>query len=383
MLKRLEKPRYASNPQHSIVYRKEDEFCCWPFLCGMWETADRDLLVAFMRNDCSYGSPRDISHDNPERVRTKFTLLRSTDRGRRWDTANAAVLFDLGQSETYRDAPQRYDERTGFDFTDKNVLVASGAFPDYFQPQSRPWIRVSTDGGRNWKAPIVPPMVGLPSLSGHGSPLVRPDGVCLVFMTMVSADGWTRRPVVYASIDEGRAWTFLSFMTPGTDDGAAVTDRTGSLKFAPHRWFDARPLLLPDGRIIASVRCQRDPTSVLWTEMFESEDGGRTWRFLSRVNDWGAPGDLALTGDGRVVCAYSYRHPPYGVRARVSEDAGRTWGSEIIIRDDGGSWDLGYPRVIEESRERILAVYYMNLKSDPVQMNGGVRHIAQTMFTLD
>ena len=23
-----------------------------------------------------------------------------------------------------------------------------------------------------------------------------------------------------------------------------------------------------------------------------SADGGRTWSFLSRVNDWGAPGDL-------------------------------------------------------------------------------------------
>ena len=30
---------------------------------------------------------------------------------------------------------------------------------------------------------------------------------------------------------------------------------------------------------------------------------------------------------------------------------------------------------------KVLAVYYMNRRDDPIQMNGGVRHIAQTVFT--
>ena len=54
---------------------------------------------------------------------------------------------------------------------------------------------------------------------------------------------------------------------------------------------------------------------------------------------------------------------------------------EIILRDDGGSWDLGYPRVIQHEPGKCLAVYYMNRKDDPIQQNGGVRHIAQTVFT--
>ena len=49
--------------------------------------------------------------------------------------------------------------------------------------------------------------------------------------------------------------------------------------------------------------------------------------------------------DGRIACVYGYRLPPFGLRARLSEDGGRTWGREIVLRDDGGSWDLGYPRV--------------------------------------
>ena len=263
------------------------------------------------------------------------------------------------------------------------MLVASGATPDYFRPHSRAWIRVSTDGGRSWRGPILAPNVGLPSLSGHASALVRPDGISLIFMTAVSADGWKRRPVVYASVDDGAYWTFLSLITPNADDGAADSDRDGGLRFGAHRYFYPRGIMLPDGRIIASVRCQRDPTSLLWTEMFESDDGGRTWRFLSRVNDWGAPGDLVRMRDGRIVCVYGYRLPPFGMRARVSEDDGRTWGREIILRDDGGSWDLGYPRVVEHEPGRLLTVYYMNRKDDPIQMNGGVRHIAQTVFTAE
>lgn len=91
----------------------------------------------------------------------------------------------------------------------------------------------------------------------------------------------------------------MSMMTPGVDDGAADSDRNVGLRFGAHRYFYPRGIMLPDGRILASMRCQRDPTSVLWTDIFQSDDGGRTWAFLSRVNDWGAPGDLVRMQDGR------------------------------------------------------------------------------------
>ena len=78
--------------------------------------------------------------------------------------------------------------------------------------------------------------------------------------------------------------------------------------------------------------------------------------------------------------SYGYRLPPFGLRARLSEDDGRTWGREIVLREDGGSWDLGYPRVVERAPGELLTVYYFNRKDDPIQMNGGVRHIAQTVF---
>jgi hypothetical protein len=64
----------------------------------------------------------------------------------------------------------------------------------------------------------------------------------------------------------------------------------------------------------------------------------------------------------------------------VSEDEGRTWGPEIIVRDDGGSWDLGYPNAFEAEPGRIGTIYYFNRRDDAVQANGGVRHIARSTF---
>ena len=178
-------------------------------------------------------------------------------------------------------------------------------------------------------------------------------------------------------------WRFLSFITPASGEGSAMSDRGGEFIFGAIRHIYPRLIELKSGRILAAIRFQREATGVIWTDIYASEDGGRSWGFLSRANDWGAPGDLVAMRDGRVVCVYGYRLNPPGIRARVSGDGGETWGGEIVLRDDGGSWDLGYPRAIELGDGEVLTVYYMNLKNDPIQMNGGVRHIAQTVFTPD
>lgn len=373
----------ARDADHGIVYRNDREFCGWPFICGFWTNRAGHHLVAFQRKPSTYADPSEVHHDEVAKVGPRIVVLRSRDHGITWDGDSATELYRLGSrhEDHYPDAPCDYSSEPALDFRDPDVLVASGATPDYFRPESRAWMRVSTDGGDTWRPPILLPQVGLPSLSGHASMVVRADGKSLAFLTAVTDDGWKRRPVVYASVDSGATWTFLSVMTPATDDGAADSDRSKPLRFAAHRYFYPRGLVLPTGRIVASMRCQRDPTSVLWTEMFASDDGGRTWSFLSRVNDWGAPGDLVRLSDGRLVCVYGYRLPPFGLRYRTSEDDGRTWGREIVLRDDGGSWDLGYPRVVEHPGGKVLAVYYMNCRDDAIQQNGGVRHIARTIFT--
>jgi hypothetical protein len=200
----------------------------------------------------------------------------------------------------------------------------------------------------------------------------------------VDKGGWNRRPCVFALPPKGADFHFLTFITPKRDPFAnADGDYTTTFRFGGHRWFYPRGYMLADGRMLCVLRSQRDPRGVMWTEIYSSDDGGRTWQFLSRVNDFGSPGSLVVKKDGRLVMVYGYRLAPQGIRAKVSEDGGKTWGPELIVRDDGGSWDLGYPNAWETDDGKIGTIYYFNSKDDPVQVNGGVRHIVRTIFSID
>ena len=57
---------------------------------------------------------------------------------------------------------------------------------------------------------------------------------------------------------------------------------------------------------------------------------------------------------------YGHRREPFGIRACVSPDDGETWDidNEIIIRDDLGSSNLGYPTSIVLEDGTVFTVYW-------------------------
>lgn len=90
-----------------------------------------------------------------------------------------------------------------------------------------------------------------------------------------------------------------------------------------------------------------------------SEDDGRTWSEARPIpNSKGVPGFLMTHSSGALICTYSYRVKPYGIRALVSWDEGDSWEEELVIRDDGVTMDLGYPSTAELDDGSILTVYY-------------------------
>src|SRR3546814_20608255 len=98
--------------------------------------------------------------------------------------------------------------------------------------------------------------------------------------------------------------------------------------------------MLANGRILCVTRGQRDPRGDMWVDLFASDDGGKTWDFLSRVNGFGAPGSLVGKEDGRFVMGYGYRLVHSGLRRRGRGGEGTTCRAVIIIRADGGSWAI-------------------------------------------
>lgn len=82
--------------------------------------------------------------------------------------------------------------------------------------------------------------------------------------------------------------------------------------------------------------------------------------------------------DGRVLLTYGYRNEPYGIRARIlnPECTDFATSPEIVIRDDGGNWDIGYTWATQFDDGRVLVVYYYNQEDGP-------RYIAGTILEMD
>ena len=72
-----------------------------------------------------------------------------------------------------------------------------------------------------------------------------------------------------------------------------------------------------------------------------------------------------------------FRHQPFGIRARIlnAECTDFASAEEFVLRDDGGSMDIGYTWSVQLDKNKVLVVYYFN-------KNDGNRHIAGTIIEL-
>ncbi len=349
----------APNATHTNVYRRPDEFCSWPFNTGLWHVGPDEVLVSFVKHDCDYAVESELSHGRVETYGEIYSM-RTTNGGESWE-ADGVIADNVATSDAVQYGPKKTLE--GRDFTDRETILTCWSAPNSGDPAATAWIKASDDGGRTWSPPVKLPERIFPRIQGRPSYVVRDDGALLLLLTGKSASDPHDRPIAYVSFDGGANWTFLSYIA-GSED---------------YRIICPSPVRLDDGTLLAAVRC-KPSTRANWVEVYASGDGGRNWTYRSRVNDQGEPGHLIRLDDGRLCCVYGYRHPPFGVRARFSDDGGQSWGREWILRDDGGNYDLGYPRATQLADGSVLAVYYFNTDEDDLPVEGGVRHVAATKF---
>ena len=137
-------------------------------------------------------------------------------------------------------------------------------------------------------------------------------------------------------------------------------------------------LELSSGRIISAIRSRSWNGDRDWIDLMSSDDGGLTWVLLSLpVNSTGIGGNppaMLQLNDGRICLIYGYRDEGSGMRYVISKDEGISWSEEIIIRDDAGNHDVGYPRAVERPDGNVVVVYYHNDTAD------SERYIAATIW---
>ena len=333
----------ATIVKHFSIYEKREAYCAWP---AIDRAENGDIVVLFTRTEEHLGPNGEI------------LLSRSRDNGESWlppaivydtpldDRESGITRLDNGDLLAhYRSVfwkPEAYlglpDNAYEADVLGKWILYVMQ--PEYLaaEPFDGSWHAVSRDSGYTWSATVP----GRDSI--HGG-LQLPDGRVLV--ASYRDDGG--HIGVYAA--DSPLGTYAKIAT-------VTCPRPDTIRFGePHI------LRMKSGRILMMIRAtaipydDESPRCYLWGTW--SDDNGKTWAEPYETELWGFPPHLLQLADGRVLCTYGHRRPPYGQRAAISED-GITWkkANEIVLRDDAPNKDLGYPVSIELEPGRILTVYY-------------------------
>ena len=359
----------ASVGEHIVIYEDARFYSAFPSII---RRPDGELIVAFRRapDRRSFGQSG-TSHTDPN---SYLVLVRSRDGGKSWTRSPETIhAHAFGGSQD----PCLVQLRDG------TILCSSYAWAQVANPAplKKPvashgnfvflggYLMRSSDAGHTWQGPIVPPpCAGEFHLDIFGDPVpaMNRGAMCegrdgrLYWAVASTGADLTNRTAVHLLIspDRGDSWRYSSVIAKD-----------------PEIDFNETSLLeTPGGDLVAFLRTARlgDETCVA-----RSSDRGQTFRW-QKAGFRGHPHHLIPLDDQRVLLVYGYRHAPFGIRARIlnAECTNAAEAPEIVLRDDGGNGDLGYPWAVRVNENQALVVYYFN------QANG-VRHIAGTFLNLD
>lgn len=344
--------------KHVTVYREAGRFGGWPANHGIWSWGN-EILVGF---EAGYLEPKEVGHAIDYARPAVHSLARSLDGGETWTVETPAGLRPPPGQRVAR-VPTGTDGKPSVPFTG----TMDFAHPDFALTARMLDIHVgpsrfyyTQDRGRTWQGPFEVPPFGHKGIAARTDYLVEGPRTLTMFLTAAKhSDGKQGRVLCVRTTDGGRTWTLVSPVGPEPPAGEKAI-MPSSVR------LDARTIL-------TAVRLKGS------LDLYRSDDNGQTWRFAGTpVPDTGAnngnPPCLTQLTDGRLALTYGYRSAPYGIRARLSANEGRSWGREIVLRQEGGAWDLGYARTVQRPDGKLVTVYYFNDRPDEE------RYIAATIW---
>jgi hypothetical protein len=338
--------------KHVVVYQQSGRFAGWPANHGAWSWGN-EILVGFetgVHKIHKKGSGHAVDWEKP----AKHVLARSLDSGETWTIEEPEGLRPprgtktsppvLGGNRELTDCPG------GIDFSNPD-FVLTARLTSVHAGQSR--FYYSLDRGGTWAGPYRIPNFGQPGTAARTDYLINGKHDLTMFLTAAKSNAREGRVICVRTRDGAKTWQMQSFVGP-EPEGDEYAIMPSSIR-------------LPGGRILTAIRYGRG-----FIDLYSSDDDGKSWSLQSRpASEIGDnPASMILLKDGRVVITYGYRRKPYGIRARLSENGGKSWGEEIVLRADGGNEDLGYPRTLLRPDGKLVTVYYYNLHTDTERFIG-------------
>jgi len=349
------------------IYRDDRFYSTFPSIV---RRPDGELIVAFRRapERRNWGATG-YTHTDPN---SYLVLVRSKDEGKTWSkTPELLYANPFGGSQ----------DPCMLQLRDKTILCSSYGWAMFTTPPPPQMTNIyrhknfvglggfilrSRDGARSWEEPIIPP-------SARGEtifdPFGKPAPACNRGAMCEGKDGRIFWAVVCSTAVRDKNETHLMI---SSDKGTTWKDSC-VIATDPKVTFNETSLYeTPKGDLLAFTRTEgfADHTVIV-----RSTNGGKSFEPWQDSGFQGHPHYALRLPDDRVLLVYGYRHAPFGVRARVlnPECTDFAAAEEIILRQDGGGGDLGYPWAAMISKNRALVVYYF-------QQNDGVRHIAGTVL---
>lgn len=297
--------------------------------------------IAFSRDGAHWSSPRVVNDFPIDDRDAGVTSLGGRALLVSWFTSDTRKYYPEERLAQFDPVERAHFERGLAWQTEENLARWLGS-----------WVRVSRDGGELWEPPVKVPVT-----APHG-PIRLADGALLYLGkvyggTMQEFTDGVGGVMAIRSDDQGATWQQLGMVPlyPGTK---------------VENYHEPHVVELPSGKLIGAIRIQNSGEAKLEDlglvnfsiAMTESTDGGRTWTPAQPLPFHGSPPHLMRHSSGVLVMVYGYRLEPYGQRAALSYDEGKTWQHDFVIRDDGPDSDLGYPASVEMPDGGILTVYY-------------------------
>ena len=213
-------------------------------------------------------------------------------------------------------------------------------------------VTFSSDRGATWEDPAD---LGYPDLMKHSA----------YGRIVTLADGTMLQPLYGRCVEDPDAERDHSYILRSTDNGRTWSDV--SLVASDHN--ETALLALPDGEILAAMRTADRGQRLC---VSRSTDGGRNWGPPVEVTEGSEhPADLTLLSNGWVLMVFGVRHEPWGVQAVISKDRGHSWeGRRLIVTDDLGQNDLGYPSSVRIGDRLVTAYYCAPRKFDQPDFRG-------------